>query len=326
MPETKAWAFPSQLQPQQAELSFDLDVALQAIVLLHAEVPEDAFTAAILGTERVGNGVVIRHEQHEYLLTIGYLLTEAESVWITTHDGQVLAGHPLAYDQVTGFGLVLPLAPLKLPPLTLGASTHTKVGDKVIVLSHGGVRHALSANLIAKREFAGYWEYLLEQALFTSPPHPHWSGAALLSQEGRLLGIGSLLAQEEVSGETFDANMFVPIDLLTPILEDMIRHGGVLRAPRPWLGVHTAEHEDRLVIAGLTENGPGDRAGLRTGDAIVEVADQPVATLSQFFRSVWSLGPAGVNIPLTLLRKDQLLRANVRSASRQDFLKKPQRH
>lgn len=326
MAETKPWAFPDQLQPQQAELSFDLEAALQAVVLLHTEVPEDAFTASILGSERVGNGAVIRHGQREYILTIGYLLTEAESVWITTHDGQVLAGHPLAYDQVTGFGLILPLAPIKLPVLELGTSADLTVGDPVIVLSHGGIRHALNANLIAKREFAGYWEYLLDQALFTSPPHPHWSGAALLGQDGRLLGIGSLLAQEEVSGETFDANMFVPVDLLHPILEEMIQHGGVLHAPRPWLGVHTAEHEDRLVVAGLTENGPGDRAGLRAGDAIVEVAGRPVSTLSQFFRSVWSLGSAGVNIPLTLLRKDQMLRANVRSASRQDFLKKPQRH
>ncbi len=219
---------------------------LRSVVLLRAEVPEDAFTADVLGTDRVGSGVVIRPDG--LVLTIGYLITEATSIWLTTVDGTVVPAHPLAYDSVTGFGLVAPLGRVSLPALEFGSAESIAVGGSAIVVSHGGRGHTLAAKLIDKREFAGYWEYLLDEALFTAPAHPHWSGAALVGMDGKLLGVGSLLVQEPVGGETIDANMFVPIDLLPPILNDLANKGRVTRTPRPWLGLSAAESQGQLVV------------------------------------------------------------------------------
>jgi len=197
MAEPSQWAFPAALQPNPADTRFDLQAAFDAVVLVRAEVPEDAFTAQILGTERVGNGVVIRDDG--LVLTIGYLITEATTVWLNTNKGTAVAGHPLAYDQPTGLGLIQPLGRLGAPALSRGSAASCRVGDQVVLAGHGGRRHALKARLIAKREFAGYWEYVLDEALFTAPAHPHWSGAALISADGRLLGVGSLMVQEELA-------------------------------------------------------------------------------------------------------------------------------
>jgi S1-C subfamily serine protease len=191
MSESSEWAFPAELRPRPEDWDFDLERALGALVLLRAEVPEDAFTAQILGTERLGNGVVIRDDG--LILTIGYLITEATGVWITTAQGAVVAGHPLAYDQQTGFGLVLPLGRLGTPWLARGSAADAAVGDDVLVAGHGGRAHALKGQLIDKREFAGYWEYVLDEALFASPAHPLWGGSALIGPHGKLIGVGSLL-------------------------------------------------------------------------------------------------------------------------------------
>jgi S1-C subfamily serine protease len=324
MAETSNWAFPPRLQPQQEELGFDLENALRSVVLVHAEIPEEAFTASILGTERIGHGTVIGEDG--LVLTIGYLITEAESIWLTTCDGTVVPGHALAYDQVTGFGLILPLGKLGVPPLQRGSAAATTVGDGVIVIGHGGIEHTLDARVIARREFAGYWEYLLEDALFTSPPHPQWGGTALVGQNGRLLGVGSLLVQENVGAETLDANMFVPIDLLEPILEDMKRIGRPARNPRPWLGMYTTPMQGNLVVGALTQGGPAHRAGVRLGDVVLEVAGEPVSDLADLFRRVWERGSAGAEVPLTLARGKSTSRIRVTSADREDFLTKPRRH
>lgn len=324
MAETSNWAFPPRLQPRPEELGFDLDAALRSVVLVHAEIPDEAFTASILGTERIGHGTVIGADG--LVLTIGYLITEAESIWLTTHDGTVVPGHALAYDQVSGFGLVLPLGHLDVPSIERGSAAATSVGDSVIVIGHGGVEHSLDAKVISRREFAGYWEYLLEDALFTSPPHPQWGGTALVGQDGRLLGVGSLLVQETVAMETLDANMFVPIDLLEPILEDMKRLGRPARSPRPWLGMYTTPMQGNLVVGALTQGGPAHRAGVRLGDVVLEVAGEPVADLADLFRRIWGTGSAGAEVPLTLARGKSTSRIRVTSADREDFLTKPRRH
>ncbi len=322
MAELLDWAFPAELQPSASELRFDLQRALDAVVMLRSEIPEDAFTASILGTERTGSAVVIRDDG--LMLTIGYLITEAQSIWLTTNDGTVMAGHPLAYDAVTGFGLVQPLGRLAAPALVRGDVTTATVGDEAIVIAHGGRAHALKARIIAKREFAGYWEYLLDEALFTSPPHPEWGGAALVDTHGKLLGIGSLLVQEALDGEPVQGNMFVPVDLLAPILDDMLKFAGPTRAARPWLGMYTAENEQRLVVSGLTRGGPAENAGVRLGDVVIEVAGETLTGLADLLRKIWRLGPAGVEVPLTVMRDRELSRLRIRSADRRDFLKKPQ--
>lgn len=324
MAESTTWAFPENLQPSQEELSFDLESALGAVVQLRAEIPEDAFTAPILGTERVGNGVAIRKDG--LILTIGYLITEAETIWLTTNNGAAVAGYPLAYDQATGFGLVQPLGRLPLPALERGSAASLAVGSDVIIIGRGGRTHALKAKVIAKREFAGYWEYVLDEAVFTAPAHPEWAGAALLGPDGRLLGIGSLLVQEGADGQTLQGNMMVPIDILEPILDDMIATSRAHGPARPWLGMYTSEANGQLAVAGLANGGPAERAGVRQGDIVLEVANESVSTLAGLFRKVWSLGPAGTDIPLTLARDNARTHVQLRSADRNDFLKKPQMH
>lgn len=330
MAETPEWAFPERLQPRQENLRFDLDAALRSVVQVHSEIPDEAFTASVLGTERVGHGVVIGSEGLAacpgLVLTIGYLITEAESIWLTTHDGAVVPGHELAYDPVTGFGLVLPLGRLDVPIMQRGSASSVAVGDSVTVIGHGGLEHALDARIIARREFAGYWEYLLEEALFTAPAHPQWGGTALVGHDGKLLGVGSLLVQEVAGLETVDANMFVPIDLLEPILAEMLKFGRPARAARPWLGLYATALQGVLVVRGLAQGGPAQRAGVKLGDVLLEVGGEPVSDLAELFRKVWRVGPAGSQISMTLARGRNTSHVRVTSANREDFLKKPRRH
>jgi S1-C subfamily serine protease len=318
------WAFPPRLQPQPEKLRFDLHAALRSMLLVHAEIPEQAFTAEVLGTERIGHGILI--EPGKLVLTIGYLITEASSIWLTTADGAVLPGHTLAYDAVSGFGLVMPLGRLDAPVIPRGTAAGLTVGDPVYVAGHGGIEHALEARVAARREFAGYWEYLLEEAIFTTPAHPQWGGAALLGEDGRLVGVGSLLVQETQGEETVDANMFVPIDLLEPILDDMTKLGRPARPARPWLGMYATPMKGQLVVGGLTEGGPAQRAGIRVGDVVAEIGGEPVSDLGDLLRRVWSQGPAGTQIPLTLMRDGDTSHVRVASADREDFLLKPRRH
>jgi S1-C subfamily serine protease len=315
------WAFPEELRPDPSELAFDLDEALRSVVTVHAEIPEDAFTASILGTERVGSGVAIRGDG--LILTIGYLITEAESIWITASDGRVIAGHPLAYDFATGFGLVQTLGKLALPTLPRGTVDAVSPGDAAFVLGRGGPDHALKAEVFAKREFAGYWEYLLDRALFTTPLHPEWSGAALVDERGRLVGIGSLFVQEARGGDSIKGNMFVPIDLYTAIEDDLLRQGRANRPARPWLGLYAAEEGGRVVVQGLVGRGPASLAAVRLGDAVTEVAGEPVKTLAEFLRRVWALGPAGTVVPLTIARGNASIAVEIRSGDRDDYLRKP---
>ena len=324
MADTKPWAFDESLQPREEDVGFDLARALDAVVLLRAEIPEDAFTGGILGTERVGYGAVIRADG--LVLTIGYLITEAETIWLTTNAGTVVAGHALAYDQTTGFGLVQSLGDLRAPALERGSAAALAAGDDVFALGHGGRAHALKARVIAKREFAGYWEYLIDEALFTAPAHPQWGGAALLDAGGRLVGIGSLLLQEAVGEEAEQGNMFVPVDLLEPILEGLLAHGRAAQAPHPWLGMYTQQAEGRLVVGGLAPGGPAERAGVQPGDLVLGVAGERTISLADFLRRLWRLGGPGVEVPLMLARQGDVLRLSVRSADRNDFLKKPRLH
>ena len=324
MAEQKDWAFPAEMRPRPEDWRFDLDRALDAVVQLRAEIPEDAFTASILGTERAGNGVVIG--DNGLVLTIGYLITEANVIWLTTSKGAVAGGTVLAYDQTTGFGLVQALGKLGVKPIERGSAAAIRVGENVVVAGHGGRAHALKATVFAKREFAGYWEYVLDAAIFTAPAHPQGGGSALIGADGKLAGIGSLLVQEKIDAGTIQGNMVVPIDLLEPILDDMVKRGRVNRPPRPWLGMYTTEAGERLVIAGLAPAGPAERAGARVGDAIVEVAGARPKRLADLWRKVWDLGPSGAVVALKLARSGKTTQVTINSADRNDFLKKPHLH
>ena len=323
MAEQKDWAFPVEMRPKPEEWRFDLDHALDAVVLVRAEIPEDAFTAPILGTERAGNGVLIAEN---LVLTIGYLITEASVIWLATNKGVAVGGFPLAYDQASGFGLIQPLGKLGVRPIERGSAASIRVGENVVIAGHGGRAHALKATVFARREFGGYWEYVLDEALFTAPAHPQWGGSALIGADGKLAGIGSLLVQEKIDAGTLQGNMVVPIDLLEPILEDMVKTGRSARTPRPWLGMYTTDAGERLLVAGLAPGGPAERAGVKVGDAVIELAGEKPSSLADLWRRVWRLGAPGAVVPLKISRSGKSSEIRIQSADRSDFLKKPHLH
>ena len=325
MPTTGDWTVSSALQPKAEDYDFDLDRALAAVVGLRSAVPEDAFTAEVLGTERAGNGVLIRSDG--LVLTIGYLIVEAESVWLSLSDGRGVAGHVLGYDQESGFGLVQALARLDLPVLPLGESGNAPVGESVVVGGAGGRQRSVAARIAAKQEFAGYWEYFLDEAIFTAPSHPQWGGSALIGPAGDLLGIGSLQLQREGDGgRREDLNMIVPIDVLKPILDDLITLGRPNRPPRPWLGLYATEIEDKVVVAGLAGQGPAKAAKLRRGDIVLAVNGAQPNGLGDFYRRVWAMGEAGVEVPLSIYRDGRAVELRVASADRSRFLRAPRMH
>ena len=297
----------------------EIDTTLPSVVAVRAHIPDDAFTASGLGTLREGSGVVIN--ENGLVVTIGYLITEAEEGWLTTHDNRVVAGHALAYDQETGFGLVPALGDLNLPALELGDSTTAKLGDPVVFADGAG--RSVKAAIVGKQEFAGYWEYLLDEAIFIAPAHPSWGGAALLDSDGKLIGIGSLRLQMMQSGNVTDINMVVPIGLLPPILEDMLSTGRANRPPRPWLGVFSAESDGDVVVMSVSEGSPAQQAGLQRGDIISDVRDAEVDSLADFYRKVWTIGEAGAEVPMRIVRDGRESWLRVKSADRNSFLKRP---
>ncbi len=325
MPSVSDWKVPISVQPKPEDYSYDLDRALACVVGLRATVPADAFTAETLGTERAGNGVIIRG--NGLILTIGYLITEADSVWLTLHDGRSIPGHVLGYDQETGFGLVQALAKLDVPALAIGQSAAASIGERVVIGGFGGRQRSVAARIVAKQEFAGYWEYVLDEAIFTAPSHPNWGGTALIGPAGDLIGIGSLQLQHAVEkGKTQNINMMVPIDLLEPIIDDLMKFGRRNMPPRPWLGLYATEVENRLVIVGLAERGPAKKADIRTGDIVLSVGGKDVRDLAGFFRRIWAQGQAGVEVPMTIYRDGETMDLRIKSSERNRFLKGPSLH
>jgi S1-C subfamily serine protease len=296
-----------------------IDPTLQSVVGLRASIPENAFTASSLGTVREGSGVVIREDG--LVLTIGYLITEANEVWLTSSAGRVVPAHVVGYDQETGFGIVQALGHLDLPALAFGDADKARVSDRVVFAD--GTGRSVRASIVARQEFAGYWEYLLDEAIFIAPAHPSWGGAALIDAEGDLIGIGSLRLQMIHAGEVADINMAVPINLLPPILDDLLVQGQAGRPPRPWLGVFSAENNGEVVVMSVAEGGPASEAGMRRGDVISDVRDSQVNGLADFYRKVWMSGPAGAELPLRIVRDGRGSWLRIKSADRNSFLKKP---
>jgi len=323
MPSLTEWKVPPANQPRPGDYGFDLDRVLASVIGLHSIIPADASSAETLGTERAGNGVLI---DDGLILTIGYLITEAETVWLHLGDGRVVQGHPLGTDFQSGFGLVQALGQLEIEPLPLGSSAATRVGDRVVVGGAGGRTRSVASQIAAKQEFAGYWEYLLDEAIFTHPAHPNWGGTGLISNRGELIGIGSLQLEREREGKAEHVNMMVPIDLLKPVLEDLRKFGRVNKPARPWLGMYSTEIDNRVVVVGIAGKGPAARAEIKTGDVILAVDGDKVTSQTGFYRKLWSLGPAGVDVPLTVYHEGVTFDVVLTSIDRGKILKAPRLH
>ena len=304
------WPAESRAQP--------VEELLTGVVQVTATVPADAQTAASLGREREGSGVVI--DQAGLVVTIGYLVLEADEVTLTDSEGRAVPAQIVGYDYETGFGLLRALAPLKAKPLAFGNAAAVKERDPVVIASFGGMGGL--AVVIARRTFAGPWEYLLDDAIFTAPPHPAWSGAALLDRDGKLVGIGSLILADATGNGQVPGNMFVPIDRLTPILGDLLAAGRAAGPAHPWLGLNTEALEGRLVVTRVSPGGPASRAGLRHGDLIEGVGGQPVSDLAEFYRKIRALGDAGVEVPLDVQQGGATHEIRVHSIDRRDYLRR----
>lgn len=316
---------PPSHRPDLANLDFDLLGRLDSIVSIKAKIPEDAFTAEILGTERLGHGAIINDSG--LIVTIGYIVTEAESIWIQTNNGQVVAGDLLAYDYESGFGLVQPLGSISAPAFELGNGQDLTESSFAVLAGFGGIEQATSTEIISKSEFVGYWEYIVDEAIYTAPAHPNWGGAALIGTDGKLYGIGSLYTQE-IPGLTpgEEGNMIVPIDLLKEILTELQTYGQTLKPARPWLGMFAAESEQGLVVAGVYDNAPAFVADLRTGDRIISVDSHRPNTLGELFRRIWAVGPAGTTIPMQISREGETIDIEIASSDRRDHWKTPNVH
>jgi S1-C subfamily serine protease len=316
---------PSSLRPKQKNFDFELEKTLSAIVGISSRIPETAHSAQTLGTKRIGHGVFIK--ANGLVVTVAYLAMEADEIWLSLSNGHKIQAHALAFDFDTGLCLLQPLAHITTPYLSMGSAKALKVHDRVILAGAGGLHHAIASEVVARQSFAGYWEYLIHNAILTSPAHPQWGGAAMINDKGELVGIGSLqLEQESEQGETEALNLCIPIDVLPPILDELISYGRPNRPARPWLGCHAAEIENQIVIIGISKRSPARRADLRTGDIVRAIDGKPLSSLSDFWRHLWSAGPAGCDVKLTLFREDTEFDVTIRTTERMRVMRQEKLH
>lgn len=300
-------------EPSRAQ-GLDAERLINAVVGISAVAPPDSQSSRTLGSAREGSGIVI--DGSGLILTIGYTVMEASEIQVTAANGKGYPANLAAYDPVSGFALLRAGLGFESPWLRLGDSGSVREGDALLALSGGRNRSATAVQVVGKREFAGYWEYLLDEALFTFPPIRAFNGAALVDRDGALVGVGSLIVAQAMEGRGLPGNMFVPVSALEPILADLLAYGKRQEPPRPWLGVTLREEQGRLLVEKLSPRGPAESAGIRPGDQIVGVGGQRFTGLADFYRKLWGLGPAGVVVPLELMRGSRLEPVAVTSADR----------
>jgi S1-C subfamily serine protease len=295
--------------------------ALPAVVGLRTTIPKDRRSAQSLGAEREGHGILI--DDQGLIVTIGYLIMEASTVTITDIEGNEWPAYIVGYDYESGFGLVRTEQPMGFRPMRFGDSDILELRSEAFVAGLGGEKATLRVKVAGRREFAGYWEYLLDNAIFTVPAYPLWGGSALIGQDGTLLGVGSLLVQEALGpgAPAFPGNMYVPINRLKPIFQELVANGRLTTPPRPWLGVLTVEHMGQLVVGGISDGGPADRAGLQRHDILQALNGEVLDDIADFYRKLWASGPAGTAVTLRMERDNDSFDVTVRTGDRARYYK-----
>ncbi len=303
----------------------DAEKLFKAIVKVEVRAVPEARSAATLGKEREGTGIVIGEDN--LIVTIGYLIVEADEVTVVDRRGRTLPAQVVGYDHATGLGLLRSMVPLDATPVALGDPARLARRESVLVVNHQGPDDVTLAHVVSRRQFTANWEYMLDQAIFTTPPAMNWSGAALVDKDLRLLGVGSLIVRN--AGDEDDrgpGNMFVPVDTLKPILADLVKTGRRAGPARPWLGVAADEVQGRLVVSRVSVDGPADAAGLEAGDIILAVRGEPVRTQAEFYRKVWGGGAAGSQVPLRILQGVEVKDLQLRSIDRVDYFRPKTMH
>ena len=303
---------PAPSAPPGARAQQEMTVDALSVVKLRSRAVADARSVATLGTQREGTGIVI--DASGLVLTIGYLVLEAETVELSTADGTTFPATVVGYDAASGFGLVRAVGPLPTKPVQVGNSSRLAAREPVLIVGFDGVAPAY---VVSRRRFVGYWEYLLEDAIYTAPATVNWQGAALLDRERRLVGVGSLAIPDSVGpGTAVPGNLFVPIDQLKPVLADLVARGRPAGPARPWLGVSTQDAEGNVIVTRLASDSPADKAPLRVGDVIVAVGGQTIRGQADFYTRLWASGAAGREIVLDVLRDGSIQRVTVKSIDR----------
>lgn len=321
---SQAWARNDVPRAQPGQPDPRARAVVDAVVQIETVALPDARSNATVGRERSGSGIVI--DPRGYVLTIGYLVMEAATISVTGSNDRTVPATLAAYDHATGFALIKLLAPLEAKPITLGDSAALKEKDVVMALPFGGREAAQVARVVSKRPFAGSWEYLLDEAIFTAPATQAWAGAALVTADFKLVGVGSLLVRDAAgTGEWRTGNLFVPIDILKPILADMIATGKRRGTARPWLGIGTEEAHGVLVVTRVSPESPAATAGVEPGDVVIGVSNAKVHTQAELYRKVWDLGGAGVKVPLRLRRGAAERDVVVNSIERSTYFREPAR-
>jgi S1-C subfamily serine protease len=298
-----------------------LVTAANAVVGVKVKALPNARSNDTLGEERAGSGILIRDDG--LILTIGYLIMEADTVEVTDASGTTVPASIVAYDHATGFGLIKSLAKLAEKPIKLGTSAPVSQLDRLMIVTGGEEQTISVATVVSKRQFAGYWEYLIDGAIFTAPPRLDHSGAALVNKDGELVGVGSLFVMDAMTpGEKLPGNMFVPVDLLKPVLDEMVKTGGQAGGRRPWLGVNSLEENGRVTVMHVNEESPAEKAGVEAGDIILSVNGEPVESLEKFYGKLWRPGAKpGNEVRLTLLHGVSLKEVTVQSIDRREFMR-----
>ena len=303
--------------PPAARTPQEFTVDALSVVKVRSKAVANARTSRSLGPQREGTGVVI--DSDGLVLTIGYLIVEAESVELSTTDGRSFPATIVGYDNATGFGLLKALRPLPVKPVQFGQSASIAEREMVLIVGFDGVAPAY---VVSRRPFVGYWEYLLDEAIYTAPATVNWSGAALLNREGKLLGIGSLVISDAMGTRTqVPGNLFVPIDLLKPLLGDLIATGRSSARPRPWIGINTQEVQGNVIVTRVSSEGPAEDARIRSGDVIVGIGGQTIGGQADFYIKLWKTGEAGVEVPLDVLRSGRVEKVTVKSIDRERYFR-----
>jgi S1-C subfamily serine protease len=306
--------------PAPAGATEDLGRFRDSVVRIEARAVEGAPSAETLGRRRVGSGVVIGERT---VLTIGYLLLETETVDVVTAGGRRIPAGVAGYDHATGFGLVRTALPIDGRPMELGDSDAVRERQKLLTLGHGEAE-ATELHVLSRKPFSGSWEYLLERPIYTFPPVNNWSGSALMTEDGKLVGIGSLVVNDAAAERRgVPGNLFVPVNLVKPILADLLAAGRRKGPAQPWLGLGTEPVRGHLMVVRVSRDGPAEGAGIGPGDIILAVDGEQVSDQADFYRRVWKLGPAGTEVPLKLLKGSAVRDVKVRSVDRMDVLSKP---
>jgi S1-C subfamily serine protease len=290
-----------------------IELVVPATVAVAVEVPETHPSAAILGTERLGTGVVV--DRAGLLLTVNYVVIGASSVEVTLLDETRVDGRVVAHDFASGLA-VIEISAHGLAALDLCPSSALGVGQDIFIVAAAGEnkRRANSGMITSIAPFDAYWDYSLDRAITTTAMNPGLGGAPLLDSHGRVAGIASL-DLNEIGRFT----LAIPVDDFLTHRNELLQHGRrVSRPARAWVGLYCYTFRDHVVIAGVLPGTPAEQAGLAAGDVVLTVDGQTIANRHELYSALWLHRPGDV-LEFRVFRNNAVKRLAVPSGDAEKF-------